>query len=85
MSKGSRPDDELRFRPQPGKPQQRGQPFVNQVLRQANKAGTGKPRKAGQQPGASSSTRPTPAPVAVLASNCVSNCYNAWRKMSNAT
>ncbi|WP_417312583.1 DUF3363 domain-containing protein [Ectopseudomonas khazarica] len=52
MSKGSRPDDELRFRPQPGKPQQRGQPFVNQVLRQANKAGTGKPRKAGQQPGA---------------------------------
>ena len=52
MSKGSRPDDELRFRPQPGKPQQRGQPFVNQVLRQANKAGTGKPRTAGHQPGA---------------------------------
>lgn len=52
MSKGSHPDDELRFRPQPGKPQQRGQPFVNQVLRQANKAGTGKPRKAGHQPGA---------------------------------
>lgn len=52
MSKGSRPDDELRFRPQPGKPQQRGQPFVNQVLRQANKAGTGKPRKTGHQPGA---------------------------------
>ncbi|MFG0527342.1 DUF3363 domain-containing protein [Pseudomonas sp. yb_5] len=52
MSKGSRQDDELRFRPQPGKPQQRGQLFVNQVLRQANKAGTGKPRKAGQQPGA---------------------------------
>ncbi|OEC32947.1 Type IV secretory pathway, VirD2 components (relaxase) [Pseudomonas cuatrocienegasensis] len=52
MSKGSRQDDELRFRPQPGKPQQRGQPFVNQVLRQANKAGTGKPRKAGLQPGA---------------------------------
>ncbi|EML1093764.1 relaxase/mobilization nuclease and DUF3363 domain-containing protein [Pseudomonas aeruginosa] len=52
MSKGSRPDDELRFRPQPGKPQQRGQTFVNQVLRQANKAGTGKPRKAGHQPGA---------------------------------
>ncbi|ARS49336.1 type VI secretion protein [Ectopseudomonas mendocina] len=52
MSKGSRPDDELRFRPQPGKPQQRGQPFVNQVLRQANKAGTGKPRKASHQPGA---------------------------------
>ncbi|WP_275547849.1 relaxase/mobilization nuclease and DUF3363 domain-containing protein [Pseudomonas sp. Marseille-Q0931] len=52
MSKGSRQDDELRFRPQPGKPQQRGQPFVNQVLRQANKAGTGKPRKAAQQPGA---------------------------------
>ncbi|MFB4371125.1 MULTISPECIES: DUF3363 domain-containing protein [unclassified Pseudomonas] len=52
MSKGSRPDDELRFRPQPGKPQQRGQPFVNQVLRQANKAGTGKSRKASHQPGA---------------------------------
>ncbi|MFI8608130.1 DUF3363 domain-containing protein [Pseudomonas sp. NPDC077649] len=52
MSKGSLPDDELRFRPQPGKPQQRGQPFINQVLRQANKAGTGKPRKAGHQPGA---------------------------------
>ena len=52
MSKGSRPDDELRFRPQPGKPQQRGQPFVNQVLRQANKAGNGKPRTAGHQPGA---------------------------------
>lgn len=52
MSKGSRPDDELRFRPQPGKPQQRGQPFVNQVLRQANKAGAGKPRQAGHQPGA---------------------------------
>jgi len=52
MSKGSRPDDELLFRPQPGKPQQRGQPFVNQVLRQANKAGTGKPRKASHQPGA---------------------------------
>ncbi|WP_277372371.1 relaxase/mobilization nuclease and DUF3363 domain-containing protein [Pseudomonas sp. AA-38] len=52
MSKGSRQDDELRFRPQPGKPQQRGQPFVNQVLRQANKAGTGKLRKASHQPGA---------------------------------
>ncbi len=52
MSKGSRHDDELRFRPQPGKPQQRGQAFVNQVLRQANNAGTGKPRKAGHQPGA---------------------------------
>jgi len=52
MSKGSRQDDELRFRPQPGKPQQRGQSFVNQVLRQANKAGTGQLRKAGHQPGA---------------------------------
>ncbi|MBD9397983.1 relaxase/mobilization nuclease and DUF3363 domain-containing protein [Pseudomonas sp. PDM11] len=52
MSKGSRQDDELRFRPQPGKPQQRDQPFVNQVLRQANKAGTGKPLKASHQPGA---------------------------------
>lgn len=52
MSKGSRQDDELSFRPQPGKPQQRGQPFVNQVLRQVNKAGTGKLRKTGHQPGA---------------------------------
>ncbi|HBX54610.1 relaxase/mobilization nuclease and DUF3363 domain-containing protein [Pseudomonas sp. UBA2684] len=52
MSKGSHQGDEQRFRPQPGKPQQRGQTFVNQVLRQANKAGTGKPRKAGHQPGA---------------------------------
>ena len=52
MSKGSRHDDELRFRPQAGKPQQRGQAFVNQVLHQANKAGIGKQRKAGRQPGA---------------------------------
>ncbi|MFG5862614.1 DUF3363 domain-containing protein [Metapseudomonas sp. CR1201] len=52
MSKGGHPDDESRFRPQPGKQQQRGQAFVNQVLRQSNKAGIGKPRKAGQQPGA---------------------------------
>lgn len=52
MSKGSRPDDELRFRPQPSKPQKRRQPFVNQVLRQVNKAGTSKLRKAGHQPGA---------------------------------
>ena len=52
MSKGSRQDDELSFRPQPGKPQQRGQPFVNQMLRQTNKAGTGMARKASHQPGA---------------------------------
>ncbi|QFT22723.1 hypothetical protein FIV02_14205 [Pseudomonas sp. THAF187a] len=52
MSKDRNQDTEQRFRPQPGKPQQRGQTFVNQVLRQTNKAGTGKPRKAGHQPGA---------------------------------
>jgi type IV secretory pathway VirD2 relaxase len=52
MSKESHKDNEQRFRPQPGKPQQRGQTFVNQVLRQAKKAGTGKLRKSGRQPGA---------------------------------
>ena len=52
MSKGSHKDNEQEFRPQPGKPRQRGQTFVNQVLRQANKAGTGKSRKAAHQPGA---------------------------------
>ena len=45
-------DGEQRFRPKPGAPKQRGQTFINQVLRQANKAGTGKTRKAGHQPGA---------------------------------
>jgi type IV secretory pathway VirD2 relaxase len=52
MSKERDQHGEERFRPRPGAPKQRGQTFVNQVLRQANKAGTGKPRKAGQQPGA---------------------------------
>lgn len=51
MSRESNQDNDQRFRPQPGKPQQRGQTFVNQVLRQANKAGTGKSRKASHQPG----------------------------------
>ncbi|MDX1368122.1 relaxase/mobilization nuclease and DUF3363 domain-containing protein [Pseudomonas sp.] len=45
-------DGEQHFRPRPGAPKQRGQTFINQVLRQANKAGTGKTRKAGHQPGA---------------------------------
>ncbi|WP_343577821.1 relaxase/mobilization nuclease and DUF3363 domain-containing protein [Pseudomonas sp.] len=52
MSKERNQDHEQRFRPQPGKPKQRGQAFINQVLRQANKAGSGKAGKAGQQPGA---------------------------------
>ncbi|AOE86000.1 relaxase/mobilization nuclease and DUF3363 domain-containing protein [Pseudomonas sp. TCU-HL1] len=52
MSKERNQDNEQRFRPQPGKPKQRGQTFINQVLRQANKAGSGKAGKAGQQPGA---------------------------------
>ena len=52
MSKERNPDREQRFRPQPGKPKQRGQAFINQALRQANKAGSGKAGKAGQQPGA---------------------------------
>jgi type IV secretory pathway VirD2 relaxase len=52
MSKERHPDNEQGFRPQPGKPKQRGQSYINQVLRQASKAGAGKARKAGQQPGA---------------------------------
>ncbi len=52
MSKERNQDHEQRFRPQPGKPKQRGQAFINQVLRQANKAGSGKTGKAGKQPGA---------------------------------
>lgn len=52
MSKESHKDNEQEFRPQPGKPRQRGQTFVNQILRQANKAGTGKARKVSHQPGA---------------------------------
>ena len=52
MSKERSQDNEQHFRPQPGKPKQRGQAFINQVLRQANKSGSGKAGKAGQQPGA---------------------------------
>ncbi|HFS0969429.1 TPA: DUF3363 domain-containing protein [Pseudomonas aeruginosa] len=52
MSKERNQDNEQRFRPQPGKPKQRGQAFINQVLRQANKSGSGRAGKAGQQPGA---------------------------------
>jgi len=47
--------DDDRFRVRPGAPKQRGDAFVNQVLRQANKAGArfGKTTgKAGQRPGA---------------------------------
>jgi type IV secretory pathway VirD2 relaxase len=52
MSKERHQNDEQGFRPRPGAPKQRDQSYINQVLRQANKAGTGKPRKAGRQPGA---------------------------------
>ncbi|HBO0349226.1 relaxase/mobilization nuclease and DUF3363 domain-containing protein [Pseudomonas aeruginosa] len=52
MSKERNQDHEQRFRPRPGAPKQRGQAFINQVLRQANKAGSGKAGKAGKQPGA---------------------------------
>ncbi|MBS7661575.1 relaxase/mobilization nuclease and DUF3363 domain-containing protein [Pseudomonas lalucatii] len=52
MSKERDQHGEERFRPRPGAPKQRSQTYINQVLRQANKAGTGKPRKAGHQPGA---------------------------------
>lgn len=52
MSKERYQDSEQRFRPRPEGPKERGQTFINQVLRQANKAGTGKARKAGHQPGA---------------------------------
>jgi type IV secretory pathway VirD2 relaxase len=52
MDKDTKQSPEERFRPQPGKPKQSDQRFINQVLRQANKAGTGTSRKAGQQPGA---------------------------------
>ncbi|CAH0210455.1 hypothetical protein SRABI70_01974 [Pseudomonas sp. Bi70] len=51
MSKERRRESESSFRPQPGKTQERGQPFINQVLREANKAGTSKLRKTGRQPG----------------------------------
>jgi type IV secretory pathway VirD2 relaxase len=49
--------DDDRFRVRPGPPRQRGDAFINQVLRQTNKAGTklGKAvGKAGQRPGARS-------------------------------
>ncbi|MFC5580987.1 DUF3363 domain-containing protein [Rhodanobacter terrae] len=49
----SRDDD--RFRVRPGAPKQRGDAFINQVLRQTNKAGAkvgNKIGKAGRQPGA---------------------------------
>ncbi|WPC06214.1 relaxase/mobilization nuclease and DUF3363 domain-containing protein [Pseudomonas benzenivorans] len=52
MSKERQHNDEQGFLPRPGAPKQRGQSYINQALRQANKAGTGKARKAGQQPGA---------------------------------
>jgi len=46
----SRSDDD-HFRVRPGAPKQRGDAFINQVLRQVSKAG-GKARKAGNRPGA---------------------------------
>ncbi|KFX68212.1 type VI secretion protein [Pseudomonas taeanensis MS-3] len=52
MTKDREHDGEQRFRPRPGAAKQRDQTFINQVLRQSNKAGTGKTRKAGHQPGA---------------------------------
>ena len=52
MSKERNQNNEQGFRPHLGKPKQRGQTFINQVLRQANKSGSGKAGKAGQQPGA---------------------------------
>lgn len=47
--------DDDRFRVRPGAPKQRGDAFINKVLRQANKAGTQLGKgvdKAGQRPGA---------------------------------
>ena len=46
-----RSDEGERFRPRPSAPKNRGQPFINSVIRQANKAGT-KSRKGGNRPGA---------------------------------
>jgi len=46
----SRNDDD-RFRLRPGAPKQRGDAFINQVLRQTSKAGA-KVAKAGNRPGA---------------------------------
>ena len=46
-----RSDEGERFRPRPSAPKNRGQPFINSVIRQANKAGA-KSRKGGNRPGA---------------------------------
>jgi len=43
-------DDADRFRARPGAPKDRGQPFINRVLKQASKAG-GSGRKGGGRPG----------------------------------
>lgn len=43
-------DDADRFRVHPGAPKDRGQPFINRVLKQAGKAGSGA-RKSGGRPG----------------------------------
>lgn len=43
-------NDDNRFRPRPGKPRQRGDAFINRVIRQTTKAGV-KAAKAGRRPG----------------------------------
>lgn len=43
-------NDDDRFRPRPGKPRQRGDAFINRVIRQTSKAGV-KAAKAGRRPG----------------------------------
>ncbi|UCZ75613.1 relaxase/mobilization nuclease and DUF3363 domain-containing protein [Dickeya zeae] len=50
MSNRTKQSDGDRFRVRPGTPKQRGDAFINKVLRQANKAGA-KLGKAGQRPG----------------------------------
>lgn len=51
MSRRGNSDGEDRFRVRPGAPKQRGQAFVSQVLRQANKAANSTGRKPGKTPG----------------------------------
>ncbi|GKS84387.1 relaxase/mobilization nuclease and DUF3363 domain-containing protein [Acidovorax sp. SUPP1855] len=51
MSKRGSSDDEDRFRIRPGKPKQRGDAFVSQVLRQAAKAANATGGKRGKTPG----------------------------------
>lgn len=51
MSKRGKSDDGDRFRIRPGKPKQRGDAFVSQVLRQATKAANATGGKRGKTPG----------------------------------